>query len=155
VVADICDSSLPAERYDYAVMSGVLHHLPLRDERLRALREARRLLKPGGRFYSYDPNGRSPSMWLYRHPRSPLYSSAGKTENEILLTRPQMHDELREAGFSDVDVRGLSGIAFRFVEGRVARRLLPLYNVVYESAIRWCGLERQLGTFLIATAVKA
>jgi SAM-dependent methyltransferase len=154
LVGDICGSALEDRQFDYVMMSGVLHHLPSRAERSRALREAWRLLKPGGRFYSYDPNGHSPSMWLYRHPDSPLYSAEGKTENEILLTRAQLALELQAAAFTGVRVRGLSGIAYRYVEGRLARRLLPVYNWIYEPAIRWSGFERRLGTFLIATGVK-
>ena len=155
LVGDICDSALPPASYDYTFMSGMLHHLPTRADRIRGLREAQRLLKRRGRLFSYDPNGHSPSMWLYRNPRSPLYSAAGKTENEILLTRVQLAEELREAGFVDVAVRGISGIAYRYVEGQLARRLLPLYNRLYEPAIRWSGFERRIGTFLIATAVRA
>ena len=152
-VADICATGLPPASFDCAVMSGVLHHLPARELRIRALREARRVLKPGGHFFSYDPNAHSPSMWLYRDPRSPLYSSAGKTDNEVLLTSRQILDELSEAGFRNVRVRGLSGIGFRYVEGALARRLLPLYNNLYEPLIRWSGVERRLGTFLVAVAV--
>ena len=154
VVGDITNCSLPSASYDCAVMSGVLHHVPARDERVRGLREAYRVLKNGGRFFSYDPNGYSPSMWLYRHPASPLYSAAGKTENEILLTRHQLTSELIDAGFCDVKVRGLSGIAYRYVEGRLAQRMLPLYNRIYEPLMRWSGFEGYFGTFLIATASK-
>ncbi len=154
VVGDICQCSLPSASYDCAVMSGVLHHVPTREDRLSALREAYRVLRPGGHFFSYDPNAHSPSMWLYRDPRSPLYSSAGKTENEVLLKRHQLRDELMEAGFSRVDVRGVSGIAYRFVEGRIAQRMLPLYNHIYEPLVRWSGFEHLIGTFLIATAAR-
>ena len=154
VVGDIRNCSLPSASYDCAVMSGVLHHVPSREDRVRSLREAHRVLKIGGRFFSYDSNAHSPSMWLYRHPISPFYSAAGRTENEILLSRQQLSLDLAEAGFSDVKVRGLSGIAYRYVEGRLARLVLPLYNRLYEPLIRWSGLERYLGTFLIATATK-
>ncbi len=155
VVGDITNCSLPSASYDCAIMSGVLHHMSSKEVRVRSLREANRLLKPGGVFFSYDPNGHSPSMWLYRHPASPFYSAEGKTENEVLLTRRQLQSELDEAGFSRINVRGLSGIAYRHVAGSFARRLLPLYNWSYEPLIRWGGLERYLGTFLVATATKS
>ena len=154
LVDDITGCSLPSASYDCAVMSGVLHHMPSRAVRVRSLREAHRMLKNGGTFFSYDPNTYSPSMWLYRHPSSPFYSSEGKTGNEILLSRRQLLSELREAGFSDVNVRGLSGIAYRYVAGSLARRFLTLYNRTYEPLIRWSGFERYLGTFLVATARK-
>jgi ubiquinone/menaquinone biosynthesis C-methylase UbiE len=154
VVGDICNCSLPAASYDLVVMSGVLHHLTTEAIRVQSLREALRLLKRGGSFFSYDPNLTSPSMFLYRHPRSPLYSQAGKTENEVLLSRGQIKSSLTAAGFSEVGATGLSGIAYRFVEGRLARRLLPLYNHVYEPLIRWSPFEHVLGTFVVATATK-
>jgi SAM-dependent methyltransferase len=154
VVGDICDCPLPADAYDLVVMSGVLHHLPDPGTRGRSLREAFRLLKPGGRFASYDPNAASPSMFLYRDPRSLFYSSDGKTENEVLLSRDEIASNLATAGFADIRASGLSGIAYRYVEGRIARQLLPLYNWIYEPLIRWSPFERVLGTFVVANARK-
>ncbi len=154
LVGDICDVPLPSDSYDFAVMSGVLHHVPAEGARIRSLREARRLLKPGGRFFSYDPNGLSPSMFLYRDPRSPLCSTEGKTHNEILLLHDQLKAELEAAGFERVEVGGLSGVSYRFVEGRLARMLLPIYNGVYERLMQLPFLEKRFGTFLIATATK-
>jgi SAM-dependent methyltransferase len=154
VVGNICHCPLPSLSYDLAVMSGVLHHICDGAIRVEGLREALRLLKPGGRFFSYDPNACSPSMFLYRDPRSPLYSKAGKTDNEILLTHHQIVADLEAAGFANICVRGLSGIAYRYVEGRIARTLLPLYNHFYEPLIRWSPFEKALGTFLVATAAK-
>lgn len=154
VVGDVCDSTAPAASYDFAVMSGILHHLPTADARVASLREARRLLKPGGRFFSYDPNGLSPSMFLYRDPRSPLYSSAGKTDNEILLTKAQLAGELGAAGFASVQVDGPERHRVPLRRGKLARRLLPLYNLVYENVMRLPIVEDVMGTFLIATATK-
>src|SRR4051812_31761633 len=154
VVADICDCPLPSASYDFVTMSGVLHHLTTESSRIQSLREALRLLKIGGHFLSYDPNAASPSMFLYRDPRSPLHSKIGKTDNEVLLSRRQISAELAAAGFSSVRAVGLGGIAYRYVEGPLARRLLPLYNRVYEPLIRWSPLESIIGTFVVATAQK-
>jgi hypothetical protein len=93
-------------------------------------------------------------MFLYRDPRSPLYSQRGKTDNEVLLSRQQIRSDLTAAGFVDVRATGLSGIAYRYVEGRLARRLLPLYNHVYEPLVRWSPFESVLGTFVLASATK-
>jgi SAM-dependent methyltransferase len=153
VVGDITATGHPAGRYDIILYSGVLHHFCTREARLGVLREGHRLLAPGGRLFAYDPSAQSPSMWLYRDPRSPLFSSKGKTENEVLLHRLELADELREAGFVDVQIRGLGGISFAYVESRLASIILPLYNA-YEALLHLSPFENRLGTFLIAVAAK-
>jgi SAM-dependent methyltransferase len=138
---------------DIIVYSGVLHHISEAAERNRALKEGLRVLKSGGRLFAYDPNAASPSMWLYRDSRSPLYSQEGKTENEVLLGRAQLYEELAAAGFTGIDVHGLSGTTFRFVESKTAQAILPIYNL-YELVMMSTPLERSLGTFLISLAAK-
>jgi len=153
VCGDITATGLPDASYDIILYSGVLHHFPTAMERARVLREGLRLLAPRGRLFAFDPNQHSPSMWLYRDPQSPLFSSKGKTDNEVLLGRAQLQGELALAGFCDIDVRGVSGISFKHVESKAARAVLPLYNV-YEQIIRRSPFERVLGTFLISVARK-
>jgi SAM-dependent methyltransferase len=153
LVGDIRDTPLEAGAADIIVYSGVLHHCDLRAARVEIMKEGYRILRPGGRLFAFDPSAHSPSMWLYRDPRSPLYSSKGKTANEVLLTRQNLQNELDEAGFSPVSVRGASGISFRYVEDRFARLFLPLYNL-YEEIVRFSPLENRLGTFLVSLAIK-
>ncbi|MFZ3214226.1 MAG: methyltransferase domain-containing protein [Terriglobales bacterium] len=152
-VGDITELAAPDETLDIVVFSGVLHHFPESRLRSRILREAFRVLKPGGRVFAFDPSAHSPSMWLYRSPTSPFYSQAGKTDNEVLLTRAQLGRELQQAGFEAISVRGIGGITYRYVEGRVARRFLPLYNA-YETVLGMSALERWWGTFLISFGMK-
>ncbi len=71
-----------------------------------------------------------------------------------MLSREQLATELRSVGFSRVDVRGLSGITFRYVESAVATLVLPLYNA-YEEVIRRSPFEKALGTFLVSIAQKS
>jgi SAM-dependent methyltransferase len=153
LVGDITATGRPDAAYDIVLYSGVLHHFSTREARLQVLREGLRLLAPGGRLFAYDPSAQSPSMWLYRDPRSPLFSTKGKTENEVLLHRRELGAELREAGFADVRIRGLGGITFAFVESRLASLILPLYNA-YEQLLGWSPFEDWLGTFLVTVAVK-
>jgi SAM-dependent methyltransferase len=152
-VSDITATGLPQGSFDVATLSGVLHHITASADRIRAMREAWRILRPGGRLFAFDPNAHSPSMFLYRDPRSPLYSSEGKTENEVLLTSDELTGELGESGFVSVRVRGISGTTFKYVKGRVARLLLPAYGV-YEELVRLSPWEGRLGTFLVSTATK-
>ena len=153
VTGDLMHTTFESNCADIICYSGVLHHIDQRAERVRALEEGLRILKPGGRLFAYDPSGHSPSMWLYRSPSSPLYSTKGKTENEVLLGRDELSGELAAAGFSNVSVRGLSGITYRFVESSMARVILPLYNL-YEILMMAWPLQNRFGTFLISTASK-
>jgi demethylmenaquinone methyltransferase/2-methoxy-6-polyprenyl-1,4-benzoquinol methylase len=153
ICGDITATGLPDGSYDIVIYSGVLHHFATREARAKVLVEGHRLLSPGGRLFAYDPNLHSPSMWLYRDPRSPLFSAEGKTENEVLLRKSELVDELRAAGFADIDVRGVSGITYKWVAGKIARMALSIYNV-YEHAMRFSPFENRLGTFLISVAKK-
>lgn len=151
VVGDIRATGLPDQSVDIVVYSGVLHHFPSSDDRLSVLREGRRILVKGGRLFAFDPSRHSPAAWLYRDPRSPFRSKAGRTENEIHLSRDGTRRELRTAGFEAVDIRGTGSMTFRFIEGRFARFVLPLYNF-YEIVLGTLPLQRRFGTFLITTA---
>lgn len=153
MTGDIMAVDLPAESADIAVFSGVLHHLPEREHRASALREALRILKPGGKVFAYDPHIGSPSMFLYRHPSSPFYSDVGKTENEVLLGKSQMRRELTDVGFRDVDTSGLGGITYTHIHGSVAQKFVKLYNV-YEYLTMAPGIENLFGSFLISFGVK-
>jgi ubiquinone/menaquinone biosynthesis C-methylase UbiE len=153
VVGDIRKTGFDDARFDVVVYSGVLHHCHTRATRVEILREGFRITKPGGRLFTFDPNMQSPSMWLYRDPRSPLSSRKGKTENEVLIHRRELREDLEEAGFREVTIQGVAGICFRYLEDRVARALLPLYNV-YEEILRRSPFEDRLGTFLIGFATK-
>ena len=153
IVGDLMNTTFEDRCADIIVYSGVLHHIDQTSERVRALREGLRILKPNGRLFAYDPNRHSPSMWLYRSPQSPLYSAKGKTENEVLLGAKDITTELKTAGFTGIIVQGLSGTTFRFVEGRVARCSLPLYNC-YEILMMISPFQKRFGTFLVSTASK-
>ena len=152
-VGDIARLAINDANIDIVVFSGVLHHLPESSLRKEIFREAFRVLKPGGKVFGFDPSAHSPSMWLYRSPSSPLYSNVGKTENEVLLTRTQLQRELSSSGFTEISVRGIGGITYRYVEGRIARIFLPLYNA-YEMLLKISPLENRLGTFLISFGKK-
>jgi SAM-dependent methyltransferase len=153
MVGDITQLVMADSSIDIVVFSGVLHHFPESQFRNKILGEAYRVLKPGGRVFGFDPSAHSPSMWLYRSPSSPFFSKIGKTDNEVLLTRDQLRSEFAQAGFERISIRGAGGITYRYVEGRVARAMLPLYNL-YEELLKISPMENWLGTFLISFATK-
>lgn len=63
VVADACDTGLPAESADCVVCSQVIEHVP--DEAALAT-EVRRLLSPGGWFYIGSVLRARHAFWFYR-----------------------------------------------------------------------------------------
>jgi ubiquinone/menaquinone biosynthesis C-methylase UbiE len=154
MVGDITNLAMADLSVDIVVFSGVLHHFPDSQFRNRILCEAYRVLKPGGRVFGFDPSAHSPSMWLYRSPSSPFFSKIGKTDNEVLLSRDQLRSEFAQAGFQGISIRGAGGITYRYVEGRVARALLPIYNL-YEELLNISPLQNRLGTFLISFGTKS
>lgn len=153
LVGDILATELPEQTFSAVVYSGVLHHFPSQESRIRVLTEGYRLLRPGGRVFAFDPSAHSPSMWLYRDPASPFCSRKGKTPNETLLRREQLLMEAKKAGFEQVQVFGICGMTFRYVESPVARLLLPLYNL-YELLLAATPWEKKLGTFLVMVGAK-
>ncbi len=138
------------ESLDIVLFSGVLHHLPSMEG---ALSECNRVLKPGGRFVGFDPNGRNPAMWLYRSSSSPLATRKGWTENERLLVKEEIHTALIHAGFSDVTVKGISGVSYRYIGSKLAMKALGIYNV-FDKALDRIGLADRYGSFLISCGQK-
>lgn len=148
VRADACSLPFPTATFDVVSFSSVLHHIP---DYAVALREARRLLRPGGLLFAFDPNVMHPAMALIRHPRSPFYSSKGVSADERPLFGPTLRRAFIEAGFIDVDQHAQSDIPYRDVAVGWVRPLLTAYNVA-DRMLEASGLGRWFGTFLITSA---
>ncbi|MCK4763075.1 MAG: class I SAM-dependent methyltransferase [Candidatus Aminicenantes bacterium] len=148
---DIEHCCFKKENFDIVLFSGVLHHF---EDYETCLREGFRLLKKGGCMLSYDPNIKNPAMWLYRHPASPFFSKKGKTDNEQLLSVSQLALSLQKTGFTNIDVHGIGGVTFKYVESRVGRLLLPFYNL-FEALLGLIPPAKKYGSFVIAYGEKA
>lgn len=125
-VEDVRDTSFESGTFDYVLFSyyGLDYILP-KAERLRALREIRRVLKPSGIAVFSSHNSWNPAMWalcLREENRERLLSRA-KIERvplgevEIYLSNP-VHQwvQLRKCGFTPLDVIGKRDGPLRFVE---------------------------------------
>lgn len=127
-VGDARALSFANDSADAALLLGPLYHLPDREDRLRALREARRVLKPGGRIVvAVISRFASLLDGLFRgFIRDPQFVAivdrdlqAGRHENRTsnphyfttaYLHRPEeIAGELDEAGFVDGEVLGVEG----------------------------------------------
>ena len=90
LVADATALPFAVGSFDVVAFSSVLHHVP---DFPAALREAVRVLRPGGRAFAFDPNALNPAMALLRVPESPFYSASGVSPNE----RPLLPSMLRRS----------------------------------------------------------
>ena len=148
-----CDARelpFPAGSFDLVAFSSVLHHIKDFDH---ALREAHRVLVPGGTVFAFDPNLLNPAMALFRYPKSPLYSSQGVSPNEAPLLPRTIRVGFERAAFCDIRQRAQSDIAYREVGPRLLNAGLKLFTL----ADRWferSGLGRWFGVFVLTAARK-
>ncbi len=149
-VADARTLPFQGETFDVVAFSSVLHHIP---DFPVAVREAVRVLKPGGSVFAFDPNLLNPAMALFRHPRSPAYLRQGVSPDEKPLLPRVLRRAFNEAGLVDVGQRCLSGIAYRAVAPRVVNACLTAFNFV-DQIWQWLGPGRFFGTFVTTWGCK-
>lgn len=136
--------------FEVVAFSSVLHHIPDFEP---ALREARRVLAPGGRVFAFDPNLRNPAMALLRWPKSPLYLSEGVSPNEAPLAPARLRRAFESSGFVAIRQRCQSGIPYREVAPRLINACLSLYNAA-DAVFEGIGLGRWFGTFVLTSGSK-
>lgn len=150
VVADATQLPFPDSAFDVVTFSSVLHHIP---DFSPAVREAFRVLRPGGRVFAYDPNVLHPAMALLRHPRSPLYLSAGVSPNERPLTPHALRRAFTEAGFVHIVQQGQSGLPYQHVAPRLLNAMLTVCNAL-DTAWQRVGLGHKFGMFVLTVATR-
>lgn len=123
--ASIYSMPYPRDWFDAVILSEVLEHI---DDDVRGLKEAYRVLKPGGVLAVTVPNENYPFCWdpinkvlerlLNRHiQRGPL---AGIWANHVrLYTGSQLRDAVKEAGFQVEEERALTHHCFPFIHNLV------------------------------------
>lgn len=148
-----CDArQLPFEdaSFDVVAFSSVLHHIP---DFPTALREALRVLRPGGSVFAFDPNLLHPAMALFRYPKSPLYTQKGVSPNEAPLLPVRLREAFAAAGFQDIQQRAQSDLPYRQVAPRLLNACLRAYNLA-DHWFERIGLGRWFGTFVVTAGRK-
>jgi ubiquinone/menaquinone biosynthesis C-methylase UbiE len=154
-IGDIKKTRFEDNQFDIVVFAAALHHFQKRD---LILKEAYRILRPGGRLFAFDPNAGSPLLFLFRNDKSPFKSDKMKTKNEVLLDRKKISDELHKNGFVNITTVATGGMSFT---KEYFKRLFPkpFYNVVYaynlyQMIFDKSYIDNYLGEFLITFAEK-
>jgi SAM-dependent methyltransferase len=87
--------NVPENYFDFVYIANTIHHVP---DRAALFVQIHRALKPGGRFFSYDPLAYNPAIRLYRRMATEV-----RTPDERPLTRADLR--LAQRHFSDVGHR--------------------------------------------------
>lgn len=107
---DVTAIAAADQRYDAVFDFGIVHHVPAWRE---ALREAWRVLKPGGTFYAEEVFERFVchplARWLLDHPQQDRFDLDG------------LRDALADTGFTLLGSRQLAGLCGWVVAGKPAR----------------------------------
>jgi SAM-dependent methyltransferase len=72
------DLNVPAEHFDIVYIANTIHHVTNKDQLFEQMQRA---LKPGGRFFSFDPLAYNPVIEVYRRMATEV-----RTEDEAPLT---------------------------------------------------------------------
>jgi SAM-dependent methyltransferase len=87
--------NVPENAFDFVYVANTIHHIQDRDQLFRQIKRA---LKPGGKFFSFDPLAYNPAINVYRRMATEV-----RTEDEAPLTKADV--ELARRYFPDVEHR--------------------------------------------------
>jgi 2-polyprenyl-3-methyl-5-hydroxy-6-metoxy-1,4-benzoquinol methylase len=91
-----------AERFDYIIGNGILHHLYHHLD--AALVNMRKLLKPGGKMIFWEPNIYNPYVYaIFSY--SSLRVKASLEPDEMAFSKSFIHDKLDTAGYKNMDIQ--------------------------------------------------
>jgi SAM-dependent methyltransferase len=144
VVGDMEALPFDAETFDAALFAACLHHVP---DPLPALREAWRVLRPGGQVFAFEPS----SMRARRAGSAPIRGH----ELEFRMSGDWLADRMRVAGFDVEEMRGrrISIRALRRIVRTPSLRLFRAGDQI-DRALRVVPRLEQLGEIVMLRARK-
>ena len=100
-VADVRYLPYRNESFDWAISVATYHHIKEKDERLAALQELRRVLKPGGEAFITVWNRWQPRFWLRRKEVTVPWRTRGETlyRYYYLFSFRELETLVKKAGF--------------------------------------------------------
>ncbi|WP_159081812.1 class I SAM-dependent methyltransferase [Paenibacillus sp. CAA11] len=173
-VADALALDIPDEQYDAVFLGGPLYHLTEREDRVQALCEARRILKPGGVLVAYGISRyaslmaglldgriwREDFMEMLRleiptgqHVRCESNDKKGSLSSAFFHLPEELRDETEAAGFKILDVLGVLGPAWMAQDYEAGWQDLQRRQTLLEIA-RLTEQQPELGPRVLVAAVK-
>ncbi|WP_341715613.1 class I SAM-dependent methyltransferase [Micromonospora sp. FIMYZ51] len=166
VAAEVADArALPEEddSYDATLLLGPLYHLLDRADRCRALTEAVRVTRPGGRVLAaaisrfagpldFAATGRLDDRMV---DEARVLLTNGANDPSIGFTHAYFHrveelvDECRTAGLADITVDGIEGPAWIAAEAAAHG---PMAQTVFDAALRLARVYRREPALVAASA---
>ncbi len=124
--ADVRQLPYPDNSFDWAISVATYHHIKGKQERLKALNELRRVLKPGGEAFITVWNRWQPGFWF--KPKE-LYMPWRKKDKTLyryyyLFSYAELESLARKAGFSILESH--PEIAYHFPLKRFSRNICLL-----------------------------
>jgi 2-polyprenyl-3-methyl-5-hydroxy-6-metoxy-1,4-benzoquinol methylase len=107
-----------AATFDAIIGSSVLHHLDLG----KALRELRRVLRPGGWIAFTEPNMLNPQIALQKNVGW-LKRRLGDSPDETAFFRWSLRNRLTAAGFHDIEI-----VPFDFLHPKIPQSWIPIFE---------------------------
>jgi ubiquinone/menaquinone biosynthesis C-methylase UbiE len=113
-VADAGSLPYPDDSFDWAIAVAIYHHIEGDRARLAALKELRRVLKPGGQAFVTVWNRWQPRFWFSRREVTVPWRQRGETLHRYyhLFSYPELEKLVGEAGFSVIKSYPESGYRF-------------------------------------------
>ncbi|WBB50699.1 class I SAM-dependent methyltransferase [Verrucosispora sp. WMMA2044] len=166
VDADVADARAlpePDDGYDATLLLGPLYHLPRRADRCRALAEAVRVTRPGGRVLAaaisrfagpldFAATGRLDDRMVEE---AAVLLTDGRNDARLGFTHAYFHrveellDECRTAGLVDLVVDGIEGPAWIAAEAAAHG---PMAETVFTAALRLARVYRREPALVTASA---
>ena len=100
-LADVCHLPFTDESFDWAISVATYHHIKGKNERLTALRELRRILKPGGEAFITVWNRWQPRFWFGGREVTVPWRTKDETLQRYyyLFSYPELEKLAKKAGF--------------------------------------------------------
>ncbi|MFB3897367.1 MAG: class I SAM-dependent methyltransferase [bacterium] len=100
------------------------------------LKEAYRVLKPGGYFFALEPSIFHPISWITRIAKRVFGNITGQVEDEAPFIPLRLINAMKRSGFQDVKVYGAS-----FSHNRIPIWLAKINNIVSYPLLQISGLK--------------